>query len=68
MFENAAMDGKQIRDVDWPEGALLIEIQRGERVIVPHGDTVIRLGDTLLNVTQKDLPAIRRKMKRLTGA
>lgn len=68
VFENAIMDGKQIREVDWPDGALLVEIKRGERVIVPHGDTVIRLGDTLLlNVPQKKLSNIRQKMKQLTG-
>ncbi|WP_203649666.1 ClC family H(+)/Cl(-) exchange transporter [Secundilactobacillus yichangensis] len=68
VFENAIMDGKQIRDVNWPDGTLLVEIKRGERVIVPHGDTVIRLGDTLLlNVPQKKLSHIRQKMKRLTG-
>ncbi len=54
VFENAIIDGQQTRDVNWPEGTLLTEIKRGERVIVPHGDTVIRLGDTLLlNVPQK---------------
>ncbi len=44
VFENAIMDGKQIRDIDWPDGTLLVEIKRGERVIVPHGDTVIHFG------------------------
>lgn len=68
VFENAIIDGQQTRDVNWPEGTLLTEIKRGERVIVPHGDTVIRLGDTLLlNVPQKRLSHVRRKMKQLTG-
>lgn len=68
VFENAIMDGKQVRDVDWPEGTLLVEIKRGERVIVPHGDTVIHLGDTLLlNVPQKGLSKSRREMNQLTG-
>ncbi|GAX03180.1 chloride channel protein [Secundilactobacillus pentosiphilus] len=68
VFENAIMDGKQVRDVNWPEETLLVEIKRGERVIVPHGDTVIHLGDTLLlNVPQKGLSKIRRKMTQLTG-
>ncbi|MTV82451.1 ClC family H(+)/Cl(-) exchange transporter [Secundilactobacillus folii] len=68
VFENAVLDGKQVRDVDWPDGALLVEIKRGEKIIVPHGDTEIRLGDTLLlSVPQKYLIHVRHVMMHLSG-
>lgn len=41
-------DGRRIRDVDWPSGCLVIGLRRGEREIVPRGDTVLRGGDYLI--------------------
>ncbi|MGI9610687.1 MAG: chloride channel protein, partial [Acidimicrobiia bacterium] len=40
-------DGARIRDIVWPEGATLVSIRRGDRVIIPHGDTVLRGSDTV---------------------
>lgn len=48
IFMGAQLDGLQIRDFDWPQGCLVSSIHRGERDIVPHGDTVVRAGDTLI--------------------
>ena len=39
--------GARVRDIVWPEGATLVSIRRGERVIIPHGDTVLRGSDTI---------------------
>ena len=36
----ATADGKLMRDVRWPYGCLVIGLRRGERQIVPHGDTL----------------------------
>ena len=44
----AKADGKLIRDVDWPSGCLVVGLRRGEREIVPCGDTVLRGGDYLI--------------------
>lgn len=69
VFEGALIEGKQVREVNWPIGTLLTEIKRGERVLVPNGDTIIRLGDTLLlNVPNDQLSKIRQKMNELDGA
>lgn len=63
------IEGKQVREVNWPIGTLLTEIKRGERVLVPNGDTIIKLGDTLLlNVPNDQLSKIRQKMSELDGA
>ena len=39
--------GKPIREVAWPEDAVLVSIRRDDGVIIPHGDTVIRVNDTI---------------------
>lgn len=41
-------DGKKIRDVDWPEGALIVGLRRGDKEIVPNGSTQIVHGDYLV--------------------
>ena len=37
----------RVRELQWPEEATLVSIRRGERVIVPHGDTRLEAGDTI---------------------
>lgn len=39
------LDGKYIKDIDWPKDALLVSIKRGENEIVPVGDTCLFPGD-----------------------
>lgn len=48
VFAGSALDGRQVRDFSWPKSCLLYSIRRGERSIIPHGDTQIRAGDTLI--------------------
>lgn len=40
--------GSQIKTVDWPKGALIVSILRGETELVPNGDTQILPGDYLI--------------------
>ena len=40
-----------ISSLDLPENTLIVSIKRGERLtIVPKGNTIVRGGDTLLNI------------------
>ncbi|THB65130.1 MAG: ClC family H(+)/Cl(-) exchange transporter [Spirochaetaceae bacterium] len=39
---------KQIRDVAWPEGILIVAIEHGEQEVIPKGGTEIFPGDRLL--------------------
>jgi len=39
--------GWQVKDVNWPSGAILVSIRRGSSVLIPHGETVIEVGDTI---------------------
>lgn len=43
----SAAAGKRIRDLEWPEEAVLVSIRRDAAVIIPHGDTAIRVNDTI---------------------
>lgn len=48
VFVDSYLQDKQVRDIAWPKECLLVAIRRGESEQLPHGDTVIRSGDTLV--------------------
>ncbi len=37
--------GQQIKELDLPPDCVLISIQRGRRLVIPHGDTALQPGD-----------------------
>lgn len=39
--------GTMIKDLPFPEGATMVSVRRGHRVIIPHGDTVLHAGDVI---------------------
>ncbi|MCP3998352.1 MAG: CBS domain-containing protein [bacterium] len=43
----SAAAGKLVKDLEWPEEAVLVSIRRDAAVIIPHGDTVLRVNDTI---------------------
>lgn len=45
--ERSEADHKHVRDIDWPEGSLLVSIRRDRDMIVPDGDTVLCPGDVI---------------------
>lgn len=44
----AVLDGKRIKDVEWPINCLLISIRRGNEDIIPNGNSEIFAGDYLI--------------------
>ena len=65
----ATADGKLMRDVRWPYGCLVIGLRRGERQIVPHGDTRLRAGDYLVVLfSGEEEREVRPAMRRLCDA
>jgi trk system potassium uptake protein TrkA len=44
----SALAGKVIRDIDWPEGAKVGMVKKGDKLVVPRGDTKIEEGDFLI--------------------
>lgn len=50
-------DTREVRDVLWPAGTRVTEISRGEEMILPDGDTVLRADDVLTIVCRTDEPS-----------
>ncbi|QLL70537.1 ClC family H(+)/Cl(-) exchange transporter [Lactobacillus sp. 3B(2020)] len=48
IFEGAKLDGMAVKSFAWPEGSLVLAIYRGEEQLVPHGNTKLKVGDTLV--------------------
>ncbi|MCO7127248.1 ClC family H(+)/Cl(-) exchange transporter [Sporolactobacillus shoreicorticis] len=53
VFAGSQLEKQLVRDIHWPSDALLISIRRGEHEVIPHGDTMIRSGDTLILLTDR---------------
>jgi CIC family chloride channel protein len=45
--EDSPASGRSIRDLPWPEGAIVVSIHRGNDLLVASGDKVLRTGDAL---------------------
>ncbi|MFV1969789.1 MAG: chloride channel protein [Acidimicrobiia bacterium] len=45
--EGSPVANKMIAEVTWPKDIVLVSIRRGTAVLVPHGDTPIRINDVL---------------------
>lgn len=48
------LEGKLIKEIQWPEKCLLVAIKRGEKEIIPKGDTKIYAGDYLIVLSDED--------------
>ena len=48
VLNSAPIAGMKVRDIEFPEGALLGAVQKGGEVIRPNGDTKIEDGDTVV--------------------
>ncbi len=60
---------KTIKDIAWPEGCLLVAIKRGEKEIIPNGDTKLYLGDFILIIAdEKNAQSIKPKLTQLGEA
>ncbi|WP_259337078.1 TrkA C-terminal domain-containing protein [Bombilactobacillus bombi] len=47
IFNDSLIANQQVKNIKWTAQTLLINIQRGEHQLVPNGDTIIQVGDTL---------------------
>ena len=48
IYEGSSIDGKYIRDIPFPKDILVVSVYRGERQLIPRGDTLIKAGDRLI--------------------
>ncbi|MDI6605927.1 MAG: NAD-binding protein [Candidatus Omnitrophota bacterium] len=49
--EDSPVINKEIKDIHLPTDSVLVSIVRGEEVIVPRGDTVLKPGDDVIALT-----------------
>ena len=49
--DDSPVINKQIQDIQLPADSVLVSIVRGEEVIVPKGDTVLKSGDDIIALT-----------------
>ncbi|MEE2860149.1 MAG: Trk system potassium transporter TrkA [Paracoccus sp. (in: a-proteobacteria)] len=64
VLSTSPMSGRAIRDIDFPEGALLGAVRKGDRVIRPSADTRIEEGDiVLIFALSKDVPEVERLLQ-----
>lgn len=48
VHHSCGLVGKRIWEIHWPENCLLVAIRRGEKELIPKGDTKIRPSDTIV--------------------
>lgn len=51
------IDGKMVKEIKWPNNCLLVSIKRGEKEIIPKGNTRIYPGDYLIALVDEDKAA-----------
>lgn len=49
---NALCAGKKMKEIPWPPDSLIATVRRGNKVFIPHGDTVVMPGDILVVVAE----------------
>jgi trk system potassium uptake protein TrkA len=57
LAQGTPADGKAIVDLGFPRDATVVAVLRAERLIVPRGDTVLRVGDEVLVLVTEDSEA-----------
>ena len=55
LLEQNPWNGKMIRDLDISRQTIIVMVKRGEKIIIPNGNTRLRMGDTLLLHTKENL-------------
>jgi len=63
VISNSHLEGKFIRDIQWPEGSLVVCIEREGEEFIPRGDTRVDSGDLLtVLIGQESLAAAKMKL------
>ena len=64
VLSTSPMSGRAIRDIDFPEGALLGAVRKGDRVLKPTADMRIEEGDiVLIFALTHDVPEVERLLQ-----
>jgi len=53
--QNHDIVGKRLRDADLPDNCVMTGIFRGKKLLIPHGDDVVQLGDRVVLVGRSEM-------------
>ncbi|MFZ5628153.1 MAG: potassium/proton antiporter [Spirochaetota bacterium] len=60
VHEGAAAAGQKVVDLELPPGVILTSVERGDRFLIPRGDTLIEAGDRIFGLArQTNLEALK---------
>ncbi len=48
-------EGRMVKEINWPKKCLIVGIRRGDKEIIPKGDTVLQTGDLIIALTDEDI-------------
>jgi len=51
---NSSVDGKQVKEITWPDHFVIARLRRGNLIIIPKGDTTLLSGDLLTVVAEEE--------------
>ncbi|HHV73335.1 MAG TPA: ClC family H(+)/Cl(-) exchange transporter [Thermoanaerobacterium sp.] len=61
------VDGKKLKDIEWPHSCLVVGIKRGGKEIIPKGNTKILAGDYIVLLgNEKDVVNIKNNIRKMT--
>lgn len=64
VLKTAQMTGKQVRDIDFPEGVLMGPLNKRGQIIIPTADTRVEEGDIVtFFALSKDVPEVERLLQ-----
>ena len=59
--EDSPIVGKEVKDLKFPRGCLVLCFQRGDDVVIPRGDTVVEPNDRLIIIsTRQNIPKVEK--------
>ena len=64
VLSTSPIAGRSVRDIEFPEGALLGAVQKGGKVLKPHGNLRLEEGDIIVIFAMaKDVPEVERLLQ-----
>jgi len=59
--EDSPIVGKEVKDLKFPRGCLVLCFQRGDDVVIPRGETVVEPNDRLIIIsTRQNIPKVEK--------
>jgi CIC family chloride channel protein len=59
---NAPCADRRVSEVKWPRDSVIATLRRGQRVIIPHGDTILKAGDVLVVAAEGEARDVVRQL------